>query len=552
MVVPASLPRVRVPITHSMRTRFRPVPAAAGCALAALLAAPAAAQHAPDLRNEVEVVGSDAERYLRVLQVAGAAPLYPWSIRGFSPAQVDRLLPDSAAHPWRARLPPADSAPGLVRLRLVRPQAGVTFNSAFPQGVNDGPLWAGRGLTAAFSGGVEMRVGSALSLRIEPMVFWSQNRGFPLLDRADSIRFNDPYYPLNIDLPQRFGDGSFVRVDPGQSTLRLDAGGFALGASTANQQWGPAIDMPLLLGPNAAGFPHVFVGTSTPWNIGLGRVHGRIVWGSLNQSKYSPMKGHGSRRFGSGVVLVFLPARLEGLELGVGRFFHEPWPEGGLEPHDLLQPVGTVFRETIEDADQTQNQLITAFFRWTLPRAGFEVYSEFLRDDHNYDLEDLILEPDRSSGYLLGGRKVWGRGDRLRTLRMEWGNTTPSHLAQGSRQALPYRHSFMRQGHTVGGQLLASPGMAGGGGSVVALETFTPGGRWSVDWTRMRLASPRILSSKGNTTGVDVLHSLGAEAVWFRGRVDLVARMRASMELNRYLADDVFNLNAYLGARLGF
>jgi hypothetical protein len=535
-----------------MRTRLRPLPAAAGCALATLLAAPAAAQQSsPDLRNEVEVVGSDAERYLRVLQVAGAAPLYPWSIRSFSPAQVDRLLADSAAHPWRQRLPPADPARRLLQVRVVRPQAGVTFNSAFPQGSNDGALWAGRGLTGALSGGFEARLGSALTLRLEPVVFWSQNREFALPDRADSIRFRDPYYPRNIDLPPRFGDGSFVRVDPGQSTLRLEAAGFAAGVSTASQQWGPAVDMPLLLGPNAAGFPHLFLGTDNPWNIGLGRVHGRVLWGSLGQSAYSPMTGHGSRRYASGVVAVFLPARLDGLELGVGRFFHEAWPEGGLEAEDLLQPLGTVFRETLEGGDQSQNQLATVFFRWTLPRAGFEVYGEFVRDDHNYDLEDLIMEPDRSSGYLLGGRKVWGRADRLRTLRMEWGNSTPSHLEQGSHQALPYRHSVLRQGHTVGGQLLASPGMAGGGGSVVALETFTRGGRWSVDWTRMRVASPTILPD-GEATGVDVVHSLGAEAVWFRGGVDLVARMRGSVELNRYLADDVFNLNAFVGIRLGF
>ena len=367
--------------------------------------------------------------------------------------------------------------------------------------------------------------------------------------RTDAPRFADPHFPVSIDLPQRFGDGSFARVDPGQSTLRLDAGGVALGVSTANQQWGTAVDMPLLLGPNAAGFPHAFAGTSRPVNIGLGRVHGRVMWGSLGQSAYAAMDGHGSRRFASGVVGVFLPARLQGLELGAGRFFHEAWPRGGLEAGDLLTPLGTLFRESVETSDQSQNQLAVVFFRWTLPRAGFELFGEFIRDDHNYDLEDLVMEPDRSSGYLLGGRKVWGRGNRLRTLRMEWGNTTPSHLHQGAYQSLPYRHSFMRQGHTVGGQLLGSPQLAGGGGSVVELETFTPAGRWSVDWTRMRVASPR--GRAAGTAGVDVVHSLGAEAVWFRGRIDLLARVRGSVELNRHLADDVFNLNAYVGARLG-
>lgn len=531
--------------------RFRAVPAAACCALAAVLAAPISAQTtAPDLRGEAVVVGSDAEHYLRVLQVAGEAPLYPWTLRGFSPAEVDRLLPaGSAVHPWRDRLPAADSAPATFRVQGVRPQAGLTFNSAFPEGTNDGPLWAGRGLTASVSAGVQVRVGSALSLRIEPMLFWSQNRDFPLLvdGRPDSLRFIDPYFPKQIDRPQRFGDGSFAHLDPGQSTLRVDAAGIAAGLSTANQQWGTAIDQPLLLGPNAAGFPHAFVGTSRPVNVGLGRLHGRVVWGSLGQSAYSDVRGHGSRRLMTGFAAVFTPARMRGLELGFGRFFHEPWPEGGLEGRHLLRPVETFFRESLEGRNETENQLAAAFFRWTLPRSRFEFYGEFLREDHNYDIEDFIMEPDRSAGYLLGGRKVWGRNGELRTLRVEWVNTARSHLHQGSGQALPYHHFATRQGHTVGGQLLGSPSAYGGGGSVVAFESFTPRGRWSVDWSRMRVSRPRLTVGPGS----DVVHSLGGEAVWFRGRMDLVAAMRGSLELNRHFADDVFNLHASLGVRVG-
>jgi Capsule assembly protein Wzi len=533
---------------------FRPVPAAACCALAVVLAGPLSAQrYVPDLRDEGVVVGGDVERYLRVLQVAGAAPAYPWSIRGFSPAEVDRLLPDTtAAHPWRDRLPPADSAPGTLRVRAVRPQAGLTFNSAFPQGTNDGALWTGRGLTAALSAGFEVRVGRALSLRVEPLVFWSQNRSFPLLvdGRADSLRFQDPYAPGAIDLPQRFGDGSFVRVDPGQTTLRVDGLGVAAGISTADQQWGTAVDQPLLLGPNGGGFPHVFLGTARPVNVGLGRLHGRILWGSGGQSDLSPMRGHGSRRLITGFTAVFLPARLAGLELGIGRFFHEPWPAGGVDGSDLLRPVETFFRETIDERQEMENQLAALFFRWTLPRSGFEVYGEYLREDHNFDLEDLLMEPDRSSGYLLGARKVWSRGGSLRTLRAEWVDTQPSHLDQGSHQALPYHHVQTRQGHTVNGQLLGSPAAYGGGGSVVALESFTPAGRWSVDWTRVRVASPR-LTGLGTHTGVDVVHSLGAEVVSFRGRMDLVGRLRGSLELNRHWADDAFNLHASLGVRVG-
>jgi hypothetical protein len=407
------------------------------------------------------------------------------------------------------------------------------------------------------SAGVELRAGP-VSLRIEPVAFWSQNGDFELLRGVlpDSLRFRDAYSPGGIDLPQRFGDGSFIRVDPGQSTLRVDGLGVAAGISTANQQWGTAVDQPLLLGPNAAGFPHAFLGTARPVNIGVGRVHGRVVWGSLGQSAYSPMEGDSSRRLMTGIVGVFLPARLEGLEVGLARFFHEAWPEGGLEPRDLLRPVESFYKGSLNGRDEPggspggENQLAAAFFRWTLPRGRFEVYGEFLRDDHNYDLEDLVMEPDRSSAYLLGGRKVWGRGRALHAVRAEWVSSERSHLDQGSHQAIPYSHSVARQGHTVGGQLLGSPAVYGGGGSVVALESFTPGGRWSVDWTRAKVAGPRRIPSLG-ITSVDVVHSLGAEGVVFAGRVDVVARVRGSLELNRHYADDAFNLNAGLGLRLG-
>ena len=51
-------------------------------------------------RSEV-FAGGELETYLRDLQLIGAVPLYPWSIRSFSPGELDRLFPvDSISHPW--------------------------------------------------------------------------------------------------------------------------------------------------------------------------------------------------------------------------------------------------------------------------------------------------------------------------------------------------------------------------------------------------------------------------------------------------------------------
>ena len=50
-------------------------------------------------RSEI-FAGSELENYIRLLQIDGKAALYPWSIRSFSPKEIDRLLAQPSDHPW--------------------------------------------------------------------------------------------------------------------------------------------------------------------------------------------------------------------------------------------------------------------------------------------------------------------------------------------------------------------------------------------------------------------------------------------------------------------
>jgi hypothetical protein len=389
------------------------------------------------------------------------------------------------------------------------------------------------------------------------MVFLTQNAAFGLVDNGagGELQFADAEYPSLIDLPQRFGDGPYGRVDPGQSTLRVDAGIFAAGVSTANQSWGPAADLPLILGNNAGGFAHAFAGSARPVSLGIGRLHGRLVWGRLDQSAYTANAE--PRRLMSGAVAVFTPRGLPTLEVGATRFFNTLWPADGLSASNFAKPLEGFLKNSLGggevDGGDFDNQLASAFFRWYHPRGGVEVYGEYAREDHNADRRDLLLEPDHNSAYTLGARRVWARADgSLLSLRGELMNARVTHLVLVRPQVPFYIHFAARQGHTQRGQLLGASSGYAGGGSVVALDRYTRRGRTSLTFTRtLRDYGTPYSTVPGTEARTEVTQALGVEALRFMGRFDVTAGVTGAYQLDRMAGGDAFNLNTVLRVRLG-
>src|SRR4029078_80406 len=89
---------------------------------------------------------SVADHYLRYLQTIGKVPLSPWSSRPFSQRELSTLLPKDSLHPWAERFDKTAWGNGGVSFGFIQPATSLRFNSAFPYGSNDGPVWAGRGL----------------------------------------------------------------------------------------------------------------------------------------------------------------------------------------------------------------------------------------------------------------------------------------------------------------------------------------------------------------------------------------------------------------------
>lgn len=128
------------------------------------------------------------------------------------------LLDSAAADPWRTRVTAPLRSRGL-HARVLRTEIRLLYNSLRPSDGEDGVIWAGRGVTGAAQAGVEARWG-IMRMQLAPVVFRAQNLPFPLVDNGhtDQVRFRDGRFPGTIDLPQRFGDAPYGRLDPGTAS----------------------------------------------------------------------------------------------------------------------------------------------------------------------------------------------------------------------------------------------------------------------------------------------------------------------------------------------
>lgn len=534
-----------------------------------LAAAPLEGQ-APREERAVSTMGLQGEdtRYLRALQLQGRVPLHPWGIRSFGPRERDLLVPvPDSTHPWRGRIGGhlvVDREHVSVRVDPVGFRA--FYQSAYPLNWQVGSMWLGRGMSADLTAGGEVQAGP-LTLRLAPTLWGSANGAFTLMEhsRSADLPFSDPRQPVNIDFPQRFGDGSAGRLEGGASELRLDLLGLTMGVSTAPIGWGPGEVFSLVMSSRGTGFAHALLGTSRPVYLRLLHLHVRGAWGELEQSDQAPWEGRQARRFGSSLAFSVTPAGLPGLELGLGRFFHIAWRENGPKFDDVLRPIETILKRdrVIDDPEigvpgsnieARDNQLATGWARWVFPHAGLELYGEFARNDHPWDMRDLFVEPDQNAGWMLGA--AWARESRGRTwvFRGETANARINHLRVVRSQAMFFQHGRIPQGHTHRGRTLGTPAIYGGGGSYFGIDVYDDWGRLGGRWRR-ELRNDGFTPSGGledPSAAHDVTHALTFDAVWFRGRLEWSGEVAGALNLNRHFQDDVFNLRLAIGAKAHF
>jgi hypothetical protein len=439
---------------------------------------------------------------------------------------------------------------------VLRPSFGIVENSAFPFQVAGGPAWNGRGTTAQAQAGVAA-AWKGFHLQLAPLVFVVQNAAFTLANngRTGLLRFADARFPANIDAPQRFGDKPFGRLEAGTSTGVFDGFGVVAGFTTAPQRWGPAREYPLVLGPNAGGFPTVFFGTSTPLDLWLLQLNGRLTYSRLEQSEFAlPVRGQRAR-LGTGGILSMSLRGLPGLEAGISRFIHNPWPEEFHFGQILRHPLTGGFNLLSRSQNLAEeNQVASIFARWVVPAARVEVYAEMYREDYpgRFHAEQSVIEkPDDLASFTIGLQRVMSVGtSRMRVIRAELVNGETSHQERDERgfssPLPPYIHSTVTQGHSVNGLLLGSPEAYGGAAWRLGYDELIPSGRRTVSIERSLRVDwlPTLASPKGISP--DVLYALRLERLYFRRGMEYGLTLIPALDFNRNLVTghDAFNLTA--------
>jgi hypothetical protein len=360
------------------------------------------------------------------------------------------------------------------RFTIVFPQLTYVNNSSLPFGQNDGGLWAGVGGNLRALAGLTVRVGPIRLVAI-PELAYSSN-GELSINPADPKflyqpnlllgrqHFSSPFnqFPYSIDMPWRFGEKSYSKVYPGQSSLTVTAGPVEAGVATENEWWGPAIRNPIVMSDNAAGFPHALIRTSHPVNTIIGRFDARWIVGSLKESGFFNRNPDDNTRALSGLAFAWKRNEKSGLTLGFTRTVFSPVSgTGDVLSHwfDALKNVGHPDALGYEDKrmEPGSDQLTSLFARWALPVYGLESYVEWGRADFPVSFRDLIEQPEHSRAYTVGIQwaRALGTDSRVR-VQGETTNEEQSTTYRFRPIGSYYTSRAVIQGYTNYGQVIGS------------------------------------------------------------------------------------------------
>jgi hypothetical protein len=413
-------------------------------------------------------VGGVMEDEYRLAQIDGSAPLSSMMLRRSEPGSTAA----ACRREWlvgAGRQLRSDSL-GAVAFTILPVDAAAGYRSGYDGGRNDELMWQGRGLSAQATAGIHVDW-QFLHATLAPAVAYQQNREFEILPPNADQPFANAWYPTSLDIPQRFGPDAYWSTGWGQSSVHIAAGPIAAGLSNQNMWWGPGIENALLMTNTAPGFAHVFLSSSHPVDIGIGDAEFSVVLGRLRESEWFDTVSTNNKHLFRAVNVVLQPAILPGLYVGGARAFVGSWPD------EFNGIVKELFRSPFaknRDSNSPGSQLLSFFARWVMPASGFELYSEWGREDHSADLKDFLEDPEHSQAWIFGFQKVVPRGpDRVR-VAAEWAHMQEFTPPRPERSISSwYKHGGA--GYTNEGQWLGTATGTGGNSQHLRVDLLQNG-----------------------------------------------------------------------------
>jgi hypothetical protein len=370
---------------------------------------------------------------------------------------------------------------------------------------------------------------------------WEQNADFDISDstHAGYSPYAYPYFGTKIDWPQRHGGDSFTIISPGESYIRADAYGIAAGVSTEQMWWGPGRMNTILMTNTAAGLPHAFLGTSTPVQTAIGSFQVQGVWARLTESDYFDDDDTNDRRLFVAFTATYSPALLDGLDLGFARVFYRSTE--GVTGRDYVPFFQGVLKKNLpQDSTGSRqdaaDQLISMFFDWSPAGSRFSVYGEWARDDHSWDMKDLVAEPDHSQAWIAGLEKLVPVGASDVRINAEVAHLGVYRGVSRRGTSSYYTNGTVRQGYTERGQLIGAsigPGSDSQYLGVVLWRNGNMQGLWieRVRWQDDAFYS--VVPARFSYLGHDVELTAGLRFVHAVGPFDVSGGISFSSRRNR-------------------
>lgn len=357
--------------------------------------------------------------------------------------------------------------------RLLPAEFRTSYDSHHPDSRNDGAQIRSRGIQTYASLGFSLELG-ILSIQVKPEFVFAQNRDYEgfLPNDIRNSRNRWLQYLNTIDLPARYGDGSYKKITAGQSSIRLNKWGLSLGISSENIWWGPGIRNSIMMSNNAQGFTHLTFNTQRPLKSPIGSFEWQFLTGRLNASGFNPSteliestttlfrpKADDWRYF-QALGITYSPKWVRGLSLGVTRWAQQYY-ETAKEADDFFPIFQNVLRENDQDEfglNLLQDQAVAFYGRWLFSDSKAEFYFEFARNDAPIGIRDFLVDTDHSRAYTLGVNKLFStlRKEVYVQLNLELTQTSQTEGRNLRNAGSWYRHSRVRHGFTHNGEIIGS------------------------------------------------------------------------------------------------